>query len=184
MVSRRALQAATGLLSAIVQTPASGPMTGCAIGQTWRPINPWRIAALSFPHSRENPYPQGPHKGQNQPKRRSRGALKEQNIMTHWETIRTETVDGFDIVFSVTPEDEDPRVQFDDEGETAKAIADGRYAWFVARVEARRRGITLGVDYLGGCCYDSPQQFVDSGGYYSDMIANAVAEAEDILTKI
>jgi hypothetical protein len=104
--------------------------------------------------------------------------------MTHWETIHTETVDGFDIVFSVTPETDDPRDQFDDEGETARGIEDGRYSWFVARVEAKRLGITLGVDYLGGNCYDSPQQFVESGDYYRDMVATAVEEARDILTKL
>ena len=100
-----------------------------------------------------------------------------------WETIQTEHLDGFEIVFSVTPETDDPRDQFDDEGETAKAIADGRYSWFVARVEAKKLGITLGVDYLGGCCYDSPRQFV-GGDYYSDMVDTAITEARDILTKL
>jgi hypothetical protein len=103
--------------------------------------------------------------------------------MAHWETIRTETVDGFDIVFSVTPDTDDPWDHDDDE-ETAAAIADGRYAWFIARVEAKRRGITLGVDYLGGCCYDSPQQFVECGDYYNDMVKTAVAEARDIIKKL
>jgi hypothetical protein len=104
--------------------------------------------------------------------------------MMNWETIHTETVDGFEVVFSVTPETEDPRDHFDDEGETAQAIADGQYAWFVARVEAKKRGITLGVDYLGGNCYESPRQFVDCGDYYSDMVSTAIAEARDILTKL
>lgn len=101
-----------------------------------------------------------------------------------WETIHTEHVDGFDVVLSIAPEDSDPRDQFGDDGETAQAIEGGRYSWFVARVEAKKRGITLGVDYLGGCCYESPRQFVDLEGYYSDMVSTAVAEARDILTKL
>lgn len=104
--------------------------------------------------------------------------------MTHWETIHTETVDGFEIVFSVTPKTEDPRDQFDEGDEAPQAIADGLYSWFIARVEAKKRGIVLGVDYLGGNCYESPQQFIDCGDYYRDMVSTAIAEARDILTKL
>lgn len=104
--------------------------------------------------------------------------------MTYWETIHTETRDGFDIVLSVAPDDTDPRDQFDDDGETAAAIADGRYEWFIARVEAQRDGITLGTFHLGGCCYTSARDFIDESGYYGDMVAQAIDEARSTLERL
>jgi len=98
--------------------------------------------------------------------------------MTYWEEIHTEQIVGFDIVVSVAPEDIDPRGAFDDDGATAQAIADGVYEWFMVRVEARRAGVTLGTDYLGGCCYKSAQEFVQApSDYYGDMVERAVDEA-------
>jgi hypothetical protein len=98
--------------------------------------------------------------------------------MTYWETIHTEPREGFEIVVSIAPEDEDPRDHFDDDGETAQAIADGEYEWFMARVEARAAGVTLGTAYLGGCCYERASDFVRApSDYYADMIAEALDEA-------
>jgi hypothetical protein len=105
--------------------------------------------------------------------------------MIYWTEIHRETAAGFDIVFSVAPETDTPDDHFDDDGETARAIADGRFDWFVARVEARRDGITLGTDYLGGCCYASVHDFYRApSDYYSDMVETAVAEARDTLAKL
>lgn len=104
--------------------------------------------------------------------------------MTYWETIHTETRDGFDIVLSVAPEDLDPRDVFDDDGETVAAIADGRYEWFIARVEAQRGGIALGADYLGGCCYTSAHDFIDKSGYYADMVSQAIDAARVTLERL
>lgn len=81
----------------------------------------------------------------------------------HWETINTENVAGFDIVLSVAPDDADPNDQFDDNGETARAIESGQYAWFVARVEAKREGITLGTDYLGGMLLRKRPRILQAG---------------------
>ena len=105
--------------------------------------------------------------------------------MIYWQTIHTETRDGFEVVLSVAPETDDPRGHFDDDGETAQAIADGRFDWFVARVEAQRDGVTLGTDYLGACCYESPQRFVaESEGYYADMVKQAIDEARATLARL
>ena len=103
-----------------------------------------------------------------------------------WETIQTEHLDGFEIVFSVTPEDMPPDWDETDEqkAETLRNIENGTWAYFVARVEAKKRGIVLGVDYLGGCCYDSPQKFVEAGDYYKSMVDTAIAEARDIIKKL
>lgn len=93
----------------------------------------------------------------------------------HHENLHTETRDGFDIVFSAVPENMPPN--FDDDGETAAAINCGEFQWFIARVEAKKQGITLGTDYLGGCCYRAAKDFVIESGYYDDMVNAAIAEA-------
>jgi hypothetical protein len=102
----------------------------------------------------------------------------------HYETLHTETRDGFDIVFSVAPETETPDGHFDDDGETAAAIRDGEFEWFIARVEAKKQGITLGTAYLGGCCYRSAGEFVTAGDYYDDMVKEAISEARDTLKEL
>lgn len=104
--------------------------------------------------------------------------------MTYWQTIHTEARDGFDIVLSVAPEDTDPRDQFDDDGETAAAIADGRYEWFIARVEAKRHGITLGTAYLGACCYAEPRDLIDDSGYYGDLVSESIEGARETLDRL
>ena len=105
----------------------------------------------------------------------------------HYETIHTETAAGFDIVFSVAPETDAPDWDFDseeDRQDLIDRINDGRLAWFVARVQAFKNGILLGTDYLGGCCYDSPMQFVNASDYYGDMVENVVAEAREALEQL
>lgn len=102
----------------------------------------------------------------------------------HYETIHTETRDGFDIVFSVAPEDTDPRGFFDDDGEAVEAIRNGEFVWFIARVEVKKAGITLGTDYLGGCCYRSAYEFVTDGDCYHDMVEQAMSEACDTLAAL
>ena len=68
--------------------------------------------------------------------------------------------------------------------EICRKIDAGLYAWFAVRVEAYKGGILLGSDYLGGCLYDTPMQFVKESGNYSDMVDNAVQEAKDALEKL
>jgi hypothetical protein len=105
--------------------------------------------------------------------------------MRNYETIHTEDTQGFHIVVSVAPEDFHPRDCFDYEeeelGEVCRKIDAGLYAWFAVRVEAYKSGILLGTDYLGGCLYDTPMQFVEESEYYSDMVDNAVKEAKNAL---
>jgi hypothetical protein len=102
--------------------------------------------------------------------------------MQHWETIHQETRNGFDIVFSVAPEDMHPGDSFDpacfDIRELCEDIDRGRYAWFIARVQAFRAGVELAADYLGGCLYDSPADFVKAGDYYADMVETVTREAQ------
>jgi len=104
----------------------------------------------------------------------------------YWETAHKETVDGFEIVLSVTPEDMPPDWDETEEqrAETLRKINDGTWAYFVARVEARKEGITLGTTYLGGCCYDSVEQFVKDGDSYGDMVAEAIIDAKAMIQKL
>lgn len=106
--------------------------------------------------------------------------------MTYWETVHTETRDGFDIELALAPEDKAPDWDFESEDErqeTARRIDNGSLLWFVARVTASRHGVALGTDYLGGCCYDTVQEFLRDG-YYAGMVEQALSEARDTVAAI
>lgn len=107
-------------------------------------------------------------------------------MRTYWEESHRETIEGFEIVLFVTPEDMPPDWDEteDERANTLRRIENGDLAYFVACVEARREGITLGKTYLGGCCYDSVRQFVREGDYYGDMVHEAIAEARTIIEKL
>jgi hypothetical protein len=108
--------------------------------------------------------------------------------MRHYEIIHTEDTRGFHVIFSVTPEDCHPRDCFDYTEEELADLCDkinrGVYAWFAARVEVYQQGVLLGSDFLGGCLYDSPMQFVRESEYYEDMVNNAIQDAKSSLEKI
>lgn len=99
--------------------------------------------------------------------------------MNHYTTVHTDTIDGFYIVFSTTPEHEAPDWEFDseqDRQDTLDRIARGDLAYFVARVQALKCGVLLGEEYLGGCCYDKESDFLGDG-YFDDMVQNAIDSA-------
>jgi hypothetical protein len=108
--------------------------------------------------------------------------------MRHYETIHTEDTRGFHVIFSVTQEDCHPRDCFGYEEEElteiCRKIDCGLLAWFVARVDVYQQGILLGSDYLGGCLYDTPMQFVKESEYYDDMVNNAIADAKHSLERL
>jgi len=108
--------------------------------------------------------------------------------MRHYETIHTDDLRGFHVVFSVTHEDAHPRDVFDDSESEIAELCDkidrGLYVWFCARIEVYQQGILLGSDYLGCCLYEDAKQFVTESGYYDDMVNNAIAEAESNLNKL
>ena len=107
--------------------------------------------------------------------------------MKHYETIKTEDTQGFHIVCSVAYEDMHPGDSFDDSchdvAEICRKIDSGEYVWFMVRVEAFKNGILLGTDYLGGCLYESYQEFLNDA-YYEDMVCQAIAEANANLEKL
>jgi hypothetical protein len=104
----------------------------------------------------------------------------------YWETAHKETVDGFDIVLSITPEDMPPDWDETEEqrAETLRKIDNGTLAYFIAKVEASKHGVLLATEYLGGCCYDNVEQFVKDGDYYGDMVAEATKEAKAMIKKL
>ncbi|WP_395652459.1 hypothetical protein [Brevundimonas sp.] len=105
-----------------------------------------------------------------------------------WDVANIETREGFEIVLEFGPEYDSPTGHFctgDDEAdrEICNRIADGTLMWFVARVAARKAGVTLGEDYLGGCCYEGAADFME-GGYYEDMVAIAIEHARNTLAEL
>lgn len=106
--------------------------------------------------------------------------------MDYFETIHTETLNGFDIVFSAAPETQAPDWDFQDEedkADTLRRIHNGDLAWFVARVQAYKEGVLLAEDHLGGCLYDSCMQFVKDA-YYSDMVMSVSNEARETIKRL
>jgi hypothetical protein len=101
--------------------------------------------------------------------------------------IKTEDIKGFRIVLSAEPEDMDPRLcWFEDQDieDIRRKIDNGTYLWFVARVEAYRHGVLLASDYLGGCLYESFEDFLQEGGYYEDMVHNVTTAAQSTLARL
>lgn len=97
--------------------------------------------------------------------------------------------EGFTVRCYALPEDMLPVERFasgDDvaDQEIIDKINDGTYAWFMVKVTASKKGIVLGTDYLGGCCYKSEKDFVESDDYYAGMRAEAIAEAKKAIASL
>lgn len=100
------------------------------------------------------------------------------------QTIHTFTKDGFDIRFAVFPEMMHPNDAFDDDGETARAISAGDYEWFVAMVTASKNGVELAEEYLGACCYETFEAFMEPGGYFDDMVDTVIDVAKQTIADL
>lgn len=100
--------------------------------------------------------------------------------------IDTRTVGPFTVNTYALPEDLDPRDSFDEciLDDVIDGIDSGRYEWFCAQVTAEWEGIELASDYIGGCCYDSFEQFANGQGYHADMIRNVTEKAGTRLREI
>lgn len=100
--------------------------------------------------------------------------------MKTYESMHKETINGFEIDLSVTPEDQAPDWYFENDeqrDELYEKIDNGTLLWFVARVTASKHGVKLGTAYLGGCCYESIDDFINEGGYWDDLVGESIAEA-------
>lgn len=95
---------------------------------------------------------------------------------------------GIEIELIANPEDIQPEDLFDNgfEDEIAdiyRRLENGdEWAWFCATVIASIGGIEVkGFDHLGGCSARDERDFIENGGYYRDMVDQAV---EHLLGKL
>jgi hypothetical protein len=117
-------------------------------------------------------------------------------MSTYWETYGEENYQGFDIVFSIAPEDLHPSECFDtstdpdtgkpyfDTDQMIKDIDSGRLYWFIARVEAFKNGILLTSEYLGGNLYEDPTDFIRESGCYEEMKNTVIEDAKQVIKKL
>lgn len=100
-----------------------------------------------------------------------------------WQEIAEQKLDGFIIRTYVAPEDDiDPAKEFEDE-DTIEAILSGRLEWFQVKITASKCGVELGSDFLGGCCYESFDDFLGCE-YWSNMVETAITEAREIIEEL
>jgi hypothetical protein len=90
------------------------------------------------------------------------------------------------VFFCVMREDEAPEDHFEDE-DVINAIHTGDLAWFTARVSVEKHGIQIAATYLGGCAYDSPEDFCTGENrdfYFRDMVREAITHARQNLARL
>lgn len=98
---------------------------------------------------------------------------------SEFETIWEFNTAQFRVEFAAAPED-DMDLSWDDTGETREGLESGLYCCFVARVRVLHvptDDTVLGTAYLGQCIYENPSDFVRHGGYFDDMVSEAIREA-------
>lgn len=97
------------------------------------------------------------------------------------QLVHTEEHEGFEIKLYLVPEDSTPDWDFETEEERRELLEDidnGNLLWFIAKVTASKADIELSVDYLGGCCYRSVDEFIEEGYYYKDMRGTVIHAAK------
>jgi len=73
--------------------------------------------------------------------------------------------------------------EMDDREEFFTNVESGKWLWFSAavRVHHKPSDCCLGSSHLGGCCYESLEDFAKNGGYLRDMVSEAIAETRTCL---
>ena len=98
-----------------------------------------------------------------------------------YEDIHTIEHEGFTIRTTIEPENQEPDWDFENEKQR-QALLDqieaGSMLYFSVAVEAWKNGIKFDTQYLGGCCHETLQDFIDNGGYYNDMVQDAIDKAK------
>lgn len=95
----------------------------------------------------------------------------------------------------VEPEESHPRDHFTDPEDVARVLRDDAWndwAWCMVKVEARFWGFTGGSSYLGGCNYESEEDFRNSrfeithadgtvthSGYFDDLCEEAYQDLKE-----
>ena len=90
------------------------------------------------------------------------------------------------ITIACEPEHMHPKDAFDDERDVAavlEKIKDTEWAWCCVCVTVTFEGMSE-CEYLGACSYDSEVDFVNSSGYYEDMLHTCFATLESRVKKL
>ena len=95
-----------------------------------------------------------------------------------YETTHTFKTARFTVRLAVAPEIDAPADWLDDG--TIEQIESGALQYFVARVTVECDGNRIGTDYLGGCCYESVDQF-RRDPYFFGMVRTACRQARRAL---
>jgi hypothetical protein len=117
-------------------------------------------------------------------------------------TIRKFETENFTVIVDAQ-EENDLDLSFDEDGSVAEGLDSGKFVAFVARARVLFHGEEIAVDYLGGCVYESIEEFMDHrecgranrtfeehgqsgrcGSYFTDMIHTVVTEAREHLAKM
>lgn len=96
------------------------------------------------------------------------------------------THEGFDIYFEALNEDICLSELLPEETEEQLKEIEDNNILFCAKVTAEKAGIELASDYLGGCIYESEEDFYVKyeNDYFADMVNNVVKEAKKELPNI
>ena len=98
----------------------------------------------------------------------------------NWKPVNLPEQDGYTIVLSFLPEHTKPREAFSDWSDEDYKQISSMY-WFTVEVQAFRDGKPEGAAYLGGNCYKSKKDAVESelSGYLTQLVREAVQESDN-----
>lgn len=93
--------------------------------------------------------------------------------------------EGFIITLTCLPEYAKPDWDMTDKEKIKlrRDIKSGKTLWFCAKVSAIKGDRELASDYLGGCCYDDINQFLNDV-YYQDMVETVIIEAKQAIKEL
>ena len=93
---------------------------------------------------------------------------------------------NIDITIEAIPEHDHPRDFYDDEQrikDVCELYSWTVWGWCTVKVTAKWNGIEES-EYLGGCSYESEEDFIKNSGYYDDMRKEAIARLFAMIEKI
>ena len=100
--------------------------------------------------------------------------------------VKVTEKEGFDIYFEAYPEYESLKDMLPEDTEEEIQEIYNTCDIFVAKVIAEKHGIELGYNYLGGCIYESMEDFYTKykDDYFADMVDTAISEAKETINKL
>lgn len=117
--------------------------------------------------------------------------------MKTFATIRRFKAGRFSVSVNAV-DDYDVDMSFDETGEVRRDIENGRLMVFAVVAKCYLDGIELASDYLVGCIYSNPFEFMDHvgikqkaktdgcnyGSCFSDMVRNVIAQARKTVSSL